>query len=251
MKLGQGLGTSYPNQIDTAITEIDTPAAGRTKMRAAVPNDENAALVSIENELGVQPEGSATSVASFVGLDHTAAGAHLNMWKRVQTVEVTSATNTVVISGLNGDTDTMYWIIGRFINTKEPANYFLQINNDSGVSAYGSQTLSGEEATATASQNINLSLGMPFGYNSATAEVSFSKGVLYAKSGYIRTLNAEIMDRVSINTVTRVQSSDAVWANATSTITNVAVVTNVTLTGSLSCIGAGSFFEIWKMLPST
>ena len=255
-KLGQGLGTVYPNQIDTAITEVDTPAANRTRMRVAVPNDQNTALTVIENELGVNPQGSASSVAAFIGLEHTALGTHLKIWKRVQTIEVTSATSQITISGLDGDTDVMYWIFARLINTKEPANYFLQINGSSGASAYGSQTLSGERSSATASRNTNISLGMPFGYNSATSEISFSQGILYAKTGYIRTFNARIMDRVSIisasiNTITRVQLSDAVWGNASSTITNIAVVTDVTAAGSLSCIGAGSFFEIWKMMPSS
>jgi microcystin-dependent protein len=51
-QLGSGLGTSFPASIDTRTTEVNSPAAGKTKARAEVINDLLAATVAIETSLG-------------------------------------------------------------------------------------------------------------------------------------------------------------------------------------------------------
>lgn len=57
-EMGSGGGTSYPSTLDTddTIETVDDYA------REDVPNDSNAAIVAIENELGVSPKGSYGSV---------------------------------------------------------------------------------------------------------------------------------------------------------------------------------------------
>lgn len=63
-ELGEGRGSSYPEEIDT------NTALERDKLtwaRAAVPNDLADAIVKIETELGTNPAGAAANVAALIG----------------------------------------------------------------------------------------------------------------------------------------------------------------------------------------
>ena len=62
-EIGSGGGSGYPAALDTnSSLEVDSPAAGKTKARADVPNDLAAACVAIETEMGTDPAGSMTDV---------------------------------------------------------------------------------------------------------------------------------------------------------------------------------------------
>jgi len=62
-EIGSGGGSGYPAALDTnSSLEVDSPAAGKTKARADVPNDLAAACVAIETELGTDPAGSLADV---------------------------------------------------------------------------------------------------------------------------------------------------------------------------------------------
>lgn len=89
--LGAGNGTSYPSSLDTAGTEVDSPAAGKTKVRAAVPNDLYAAVVAIETALGTNPI--------------------LTKWKFGGATHDVSATGTQAITGV-GFTPARVIIVG-------------------------------------------------------------------------------------------------------------------------------------------
>ena len=77
-QLFSGNGTSYPGAIDTALLEVNSPAAGKTKARAAVPNDLAAAILAIQNELGTDPAGSLANVKTFLQTEHNTDGTHKN-----------------------------------------------------------------------------------------------------------------------------------------------------------------------------
>jgi len=75
--LGSGSGSSYPSTLDTqTAVEVDSPAAGKTKARAAVPNDIIAAVIAIEAELGTLPKGSTSNVKTFLQVEHNTDGTH-------------------------------------------------------------------------------------------------------------------------------------------------------------------------------
>src|SRR3990172_346277 len=79
-ELGSGTGSSYPSALDTDTTsEVNSPNAGRTKARAEVANDLNAAVVAIENELGTDPAGSLTNVKTFLQTEHGVNGTHTSL----------------------------------------------------------------------------------------------------------------------------------------------------------------------------
>ncbi len=76
-ELGSGNGTGYPGAIDTdSNQEVNSPAGGKTKARAEVPNDLAAAVVAIQTELGVNPAGTKTNVITFLEVAHNAEGTH-------------------------------------------------------------------------------------------------------------------------------------------------------------------------------
>ena len=76
-ELGAGSGTGYPGALDTDNTqETNSPAAGKTKARAEVINDLNAAVVALQTELGTDPAGSLTDVKTNLQTEHSADGTH-------------------------------------------------------------------------------------------------------------------------------------------------------------------------------
>lgn len=76
-ELGSGGGSSYPGALDTNSTpEVDSPNAGKTKVRADVPNDLAAAIIATQTELGTDPAGTKTDVKTFLQTEHNADGTH-------------------------------------------------------------------------------------------------------------------------------------------------------------------------------
>ena len=79
-ELGAGNGSSYPTSLDTNSTlEVDSPATGKTKVRAAVPNDLAAAVIAVQTELGIDPAGTKTDVKTFLQIDHQTDGRHFHL----------------------------------------------------------------------------------------------------------------------------------------------------------------------------
>lgn len=76
-ELGSGTGSSFPGSLDTDSTlEVDSPAAGKTKARANVPNDLAAAIIAIQTELGTDPAGSSANVKTRLAVEHNDDGTH-------------------------------------------------------------------------------------------------------------------------------------------------------------------------------
>lgn len=74
--LGDGSGTGYPGAVDTSDTEVNSPNAAKTKARAEVENDQYAAIIAVETELGTDPAGSLTDVKTFLQTEHDTDGTH-------------------------------------------------------------------------------------------------------------------------------------------------------------------------------
>lgn len=76
-EIGSGSGSSFPGALDTdASIEVNSPAAGKTKANANVPNDLASCIVAIETELGVDPAGSKATVVARLDQEHQADGSH-------------------------------------------------------------------------------------------------------------------------------------------------------------------------------
>jgi hypothetical protein len=105
-EIGAGTGSSYPATLDTnSTTEVNSPAGGKTKARAEVPNDLAAAVVAIETELGTDPAGTTTDVKTFLQVEHNTDGTHGDI--TVDTINTfplsaTPAAGTAVVSDGTG-----------------------------------------------------------------------------------------------------------------------------------------------------
>ena len=79
-ELGAGSGSSYPTSLDSnSVVEVDSPATGKTKVRADVPNDLAAAIIAVQTELGTDPAGTKADVKTFFQTDHQTSGKHFHL----------------------------------------------------------------------------------------------------------------------------------------------------------------------------
>ena len=145
-ELGAGSGSGYPGSLDTnSVLEVDSPATGKTKVRADVPNDLAAAIVAVQTELGVDPAGTKADVKTYLQLDHQTSGRHFHLITKSSDYTTVSSDNwgmfrvdtssgnvtiTLLASASAGDGSIMI-----FTNTGD---------NTLTIDPSGSETLSGE-----------------------------------------------------------------------------------------------------------
>ena len=99
--IGSGSGSSYPGTLDTqTAVEVDSPAAGKTKARAAVPNDLAACVLAIETELGTNPKGSKADVKTFLQVQHNTDGTHSAI---TASATITDMNGNVVYGAVTGE----------------------------------------------------------------------------------------------------------------------------------------------------
>ncbi len=114
-----------------------------------------------------------------INADTTIDGA----WYRVANVEVTATASSVVVSGLNGDTDIMYMIIGRvrqYASALSSNWVRLRINAIGGGGDYGMQFLKADAGAVVSGRNTATAMGIIVSGNTpATISVAFFKSILY------------------------------------------------------------------------
>jgi hypothetical protein len=159
--------------------------------------------------------------------------------------DVTSATTSVNITGLDGNSDVTYEIVYRIIsNGGTGANdYFLRLNNDSGNNYTYTQIVSHQGLSTTVNQSGNatwnrLPLSSTAG-GSSSGSVHLGKSLLYAKSGYTRSLiDTSARQQASGQYFTQVGYST--WTDTGQNITSIQFSSTESNT-----IGAGSRIEVW------
>ena len=154
--------------------------------------------------------------------------------------ELSSAQTSITISNLDGDTDQEYELICRFIGGAS-ADVKLRPNNDSGTN-YGYQYMQGDLVTPSAGRST--SNGIYIGSNLMNNNINFSRTMLYAKSGYVRTSITENAYNISGTTVTGIQKWGQSWNNTTDNITSLVI------TGGTNGIGVGSRIILLERSPS-
>jgi hypothetical protein len=147
-ELGSGGGSDYPSSLDTdTIKEVDNS----TLARADVPNDSNAAIVAIENELGTNPSGAASDVAAYLdsyvlktsGTELLVKIVDIGDWDMDADASISVAhgltlANIRSVTGIiRDDTKAKYWVIAPDHSTAAPAAVALgnMATNDPAVDA--------------------------------------------------------------------------------------------------------------------
>ncbi len=155
--------------------------------------------------------------------------------------DVTSATTSVNITGLDGDNDLDYIVITRIVNGNPNMDYFLQLNSDTNSGNYGKRAMAHTDGTAYINNFSNSEMGLyAGGHGSAGSNgISFSKLEIYAKSGTMR-FSIYRSGHFTSTTSWSNHAGYGWWTNTASNITSMTLTTNVA-----NAIGAGSHIEVW------
>jgi hypothetical protein len=120
-----------------------------------------------------------------------------NTWTRIETIQVTAATSSIEFSGLNGDTDIMYKIFARSVgNTTATVIFIMNFNNDSS-SNYGYHQIEGSGSSSSSIRIQNQDY-IYFG-DSSDNTLSMQEITIYAKTGYERIGNIDLINKHIIN----------------------------------------------------
>lgn len=126
------------------------------------------------------------------------------------------------VQGLEGNEESEYRIITRFINGFSGAcEYGIQINGDWGNN-YGFQQLGAENVTVGAARNTSRDR-IDIGYNDAVSQHSLSDTYLYSKSGFSRLCVSFYSRGVSGTSVTAIYHRGVVWNNTSSEINSLTI----------------------------
>lgn len=157
------------------------------------------------------------------------------------TLPYTSKITSLLIDGLDGNTDEEYRLICRFISGSA-SSINLRINNDSGNN-YSKQRVYGENATVGATLDTGDSSMQYIGYIDGADKMVYCDLLLYTKSGYIRTAMSKHSFSISTTTVTSIWKNGYVWNNTTDNITSLIIISTVE-----NGINSGSVIELYKKL---
>lgn len=162
-------------------------------------------------------------------------------WQLVEEKNLTEAATSVTFSGLSGNTDEMYMLNARIINGYNGGSVVIvRPNNDTGAN-YGIQQLSA----------VNSSIGayggggeeyFYGGYCAAQNQLVNLTMLLYAKSGYVRTVINPVAQTISGTTVEGYYFRAQSWNNTNNEITSIVVSSNG--------LGAGTYIALYKKVYS-
>jgi hypothetical protein len=158
-------------------------------------------------------------------------------WRLAYSTTLASATTSVTISSLDGNTDVVYRlkIVSEGVGTGE---WLLYLNNDSG-SNYGFQFLKGVNATASAYRAAYT--GMYMAGDGLNTNRSQFEGLIYAKSGYLRTMISDNAGAIATTTVNEASIFGNSWNNTADNLTSIVING-----GGTEKMGVGTVIELWK-----
>jgi len=166
-----------------------------------------------------------------------------NAWERIYAKTLTSAVPDIDIKDLKGDTDCVYRLIVRPISgTATSWTGNLTFNGDNAGTTYGIQRLRGTDTTADAGRSVGINIINP-GRCTGLGELNHIEYLIYAKSGYERTVLCTSAIEISATTITRLSLFGGVWSNTTDEVISIQL-------GSSSvadAYGVGSSIELYRL----
>lgn len=161
-------------------------------------------------------------------------------WQRIYSNTLTVATQTITISGLNGNSDAIYKLISRVVHGNATDEGFkLQFNGDSGVN-YGTQLLYGIATSATA-QTLTTAY-IPFGAAITAGSLSMQEAIIYSVSGKVRTVIQEFAENIKTTTVTTIGIGGCSWNNTVDNLTSVVLTAS-----NVDAFGIGTGTELYRL----
>lgn len=167
-----------------------------------------------------------------------------DVMQKVYENTLTASAASVTISGLSGDTDTLYNLLIRQVGGADQVWSGFQFNADAGAN-YGVQALSGTDSSVaayreTASNNGYLTLTA-----SATGEKTQSETLIYGKSGTIKPNLITSVTGISGTTVPQIRLLGGVWNNSANEITSLKI-----LADTAGILGINTHIELWALKKS-
>lgn len=158
-------------------------------------------------------------------------------WRLIYETDVTSATTSINVTGLNGNTDIEYFFSFRIIGGGTGCTVMIRPNGDSAAN-YGYQRVTGTSTSASATRDPAFT-GLPLATAQNSGELAAGSAIMWAKSGYARTLTSTATEGVNGTTVTNANVLASAWSNTGANITSFAIASGT------NCIGVDSHIEIW------
>jgi len=165
-------------------------------------------------------------------------------WRLIHETDVSTATNQVDITGLDGDVDFQYTVRFKLIsgNAAGGGYYTLQPNNDATGANYGTKQMGGN---ANAS-NVQISTVLPtsgiyVGYTNGINQITVCDMTAFTKTGSGRIFSTMIANAISGTTINdSIGAAITVWNNSASNITSLRLTSQ-----NANGIGVGSHIEVW------
>jgi len=159
------------------------------------------------------------------GISNIKGNLYTGGWQLIYENLLTSAATSVTISGLDGNTDKEYRLVCRIVNGYAGySNYLVRLNNDSGAN-YGRQIIYGVNATASAYRGTDA---LYMGYANNLNYLVLGEILIFAKSGYVRTVLTKDSSGITGTTVTRIGLTGGSWNNTADNITSLVVLADQT-----------------------
>lgn len=155
--------------------------------------------------------------------------------------EIAAAATSITISGLDGNTDTQYRLLSRFVNGYAGCTYGICPNNDTTVGNYGYQYLVGYSTTIAAARAANYGYARIGEGNGSVGDKCLSDTIIYAKSGYVRTMLTSEISSITGTSVGYVFLWGNEWSNTADNITSLVITAD-----QANGLGIGTSIELYR-----
>jgi len=161
-------------------------------------------------------------------------------WQLEYETTFSTTATTLTISGLTGDTAEVYKLTLMAVNNYAGTTlYYLRPNADTG-SNYGSQALNGIDTTVAAVRATPTYINLG-GAGTTQNDNHHSETLIYAKSGYLRTVINSYLADASTTTIAEAGLVGHSWTNTADQITSLVITAS-----QADGLGIGTYIGLWK-----
>jgi len=167
-------------------------------------------------------------------------------FQKIYENDILSATTSVTVSGLDGNTDVLYRAVVRLVDGSGlggGTNCVIRYNNDAGANYFFQHATGYYTAPFAGSTAFNGDLIAQDNVTTGSIE-GFGEKLIFAKSGYVRTSLARMIGEYASGDVNYAMLLGNVWSNTADNITSM-----VFYSGQTNGFGVGSHIELWAYRP--
>jgi hypothetical protein len=175
-----------------------------------------------------------------IGNKYPQASIEYDTWEKIYETVLTSTSSSISITGLEGNTDEQYILDIDVVASGAIGWVFGRLNGDTG-SNYGIYSLYGNSSTISSSQGTS-NTALYLTYANTDAYKCSSSNIIFAKSGYVRTILGTRIQDITSTTVSDIVFHGQVWNNTASELTSISIYTGG------NNFGIGSSFSLYRRI---